>query len=71
MRSNPFYWEPDRVATVGDNKPEFVSVTDQRNASYTEPAQEVFETTQRNSFMENKDAPTPQIKEVCGIECGK
>lgn len=47
----------------------FKSTFEQRNASYNDPAEEEFTSTAFDSFVENIEAPTPQIKRVCGIEC--
>lgn len=49
----------------------FKSTFEQRNASYNDPAEEEFTNSAFDSFMENIEAPTPQIKRVCGIECPK
>lgn len=49
----------------------FKSIFEQRNASYNDPAEEKFTSNAFDSFVENIEAPTPQIKRVCGIECPK
>ena len=61
-KKNPFEWG------IVD-KQEFISIPTQRNAEYTEPAKETFTGTEVDSFFGNGQAPTPQIKNVCGIDC--
>ena len=61
---NPFGW--------GDETVEVFKTTAQlRNASYSDVAEEVFTNTAFDSFVENIEAPTPQIRRICGIECPK
>lgn len=50
---------------------QFKSTFEQRNASYNEPSEEKFTNSAFESFFGNIEAPTPQIKRVCGIECPK
>ena len=59
---NPFDWG------VIENR-EYKSIFTQKNATYNEPAQEGFTGNEVGSFFFNQQAPTPQIKTICGIEC--
>ena len=61
-RTNPFEWGVIEGC-------EYKSIPTQRNATYNKPAQEVFTGNEVTSFFFNGQAPTPQIKHVCGIEC--
>lgn len=63
-KKNPFEWGK----SIAD-KPEYISIPTQRNATYTEPAKEVFTGNAVTSFFGNGQAPTPQLMTVCGIEC--
>lgn len=63
-KSNPFNWGEESVGL-------FKSTWTLRNAKYNEPAEEKFTNTALDSFVENIEAPTPQIKRVCGVECPK
>ena len=56
-------------------KEKFISFMTQRNASYKTPAEEVYnnkkltdEELMWESFRENIEPPTPQIKQVDGFE---
>ena len=72
--SNPFDWgnfEPNTVSKETSKETEFKTTPSQRNASYTEVPESVFTNTALESFIENIDAPTPQLKKICGIECPK
>ena len=71
-KSNPFDWgntEPATVTKEEGEKDKFNTIPTQRNASYTEVPEEQFTNTALDSFMENIEAPTPQLKKICGIEC--
>lgn len=61
-KSNPFEW-----GVIEECK--YISQPTQRNATYTQPAEEKFTGNAFGSFYYNEQAPTPQIKNVCGIEC--
>lgn len=61
-KTNPFEWGVREEC-------KFISIPTQRNATYNEPAKEVFTGSEVTSFYFNGQAPTPQIKHVCGIEC--
>ena len=63
-KKNPFEWGK----SIAD-KPEYISIPTQRNATYTEPAKEVFTGNAVTSFFGNGQFPTPQLMTVCGIEC--
>lgn len=70
--SNSFDWgsfDPNTVAKADAQETEFKTIPTQRNATYTEVAEEEFTNTALDSFVENIEAPTPQLKHVCGIEC--
>lgn len=72
--SNPFDWgnyEPITVEKEDSSKSEFKTIPSQRNASYTEVPEETFVNTAFDSFVENIEAPTPQLRKICGIECPK
>ena len=43
----------------------------QRDAQYKEAAQEVYNGNEKEAFMYNVEAPTPQIKEVDGYKSAK
>lgn len=61
-KTNPFNWgfeETDR----------FYTNAELRDAQYTEHADETFIYNERESFMDNADAPTPQLANICGISC--
>lgn len=47
---------------------EFESFYTQRKASYKTPAQETFTATEKDSFIENIEAPTPQIMKIDGYK---
>ena len=49
----------------------FNTIPTQRNASYADSAEEKFINNGFDSFVENIEAPTPQIRRICGIECPK
>lgn len=70
-KSNPFNWdeEPVRVSKEDSVNTKFKSIPSQKNATYTEPAEEQFTNTAFDSFVENIEAPTPQIRHICGLEC--
>lgn len=61
---NPFAWGDEAVDV-------FKTTAVLRNASYTDAAEETFTNTALDSFVENIEAPTPQIRRICGIECPK
>ena len=61
-KSNPFEWGVREEC-------KYISQPTQRNAKYNTPAQETFTGTAWGSFMYNEQAPSPQIKNVCGIDC--
>lgn len=63
-KSNPFDWGEESVG-------KFNSTWELRNATYNNPAEEEFTNTALDSFVENIEAPTPQIKHICGVECPK
>lgn len=63
-KTNPFDWG------VIENR-EYKSIFTQKNATYNEPAQEAFTGNEVGSFFFNEQAPTPQIKTICGMECEK
>lgn len=58
-KSNPFAYN-------FTEQRELLTIPVQRDATWTEPATEGFIGTQLESFL-GKEAPTPQIKSVCGI----
>lgn len=65
-------FNPSNPFALGDEiEGVFKSTLEQRNASYNDPAKEEFTNTPFDSFVENIEAPTPQIRRVCGIECPK
>lgn len=70
-KTNPFDWgtEPKTVSKAEGEKDKFNTIPTQRNASYTEVAEEQFTNTAFDSFVENIEAPTPQLRKICGIEC--
>ena len=73
-KANPFEWGVYEPLTVEKNEvaeTEFKTIPTQRNAAYNTPAEETFTNTALDSFVENIEAPTPQIKHLCGIECPK
>jgi hypothetical protein len=47
------------------------TIPTQKNATYTEVPEEQFINTAFDSFVENIESPTPQLKKICGIECTK
>lgn len=63
-RSNPFDYN------INEQKA-FESFYTQRKASYKEPAKETYETTEKESFIENIEAPTPQIMKLDGYKSEK
>ena len=70
--SNPFDWgniDPIRVDKADVKETEFKTIPSQRNATYSEVAEEEFTNNGFDSFVQNIEAPTPQLKKICGIEC--
>ena len=70
--SNPFDWgniDPIRVDKADVKETEFKTIPSQRNATYNEVAEEEFTNNGFDSFVQNIEAPTPQLKKICGIEC--
>lgn len=70
--NNEYYLYTDRETA---EKVKFVSFMTQREASYKEPAEEVYNykhlsdgILMRESFRENIEPPTPQIKQVDGFK---
>lgn len=72
-KSNPFDWdnEPLTVEKADSKETVFNTIPTQRNASYADSAEEEFINNGFDSFVENIEAPTPQIRRICGIECPK
>lgn len=72
--SNPFDWgiiEPNTVSKEDSAETEFKTTPTLKDATYTEVAEETFTNTAFDSFVENIEAPTPQLRKVCGMECKK
>lgn len=59
---NPFTWGAESVE-------KFAPFYEERKASYTDPAETVFEANQVETFRDGIEAATPPIAEVCGFEC--
>ena len=72
-KSNPFEWgnEPLTVKKEDAEETIFNTIPTQKNATYTEVPEEQFVNTAFDSFVENIESPTPQLKKICGIECTK
>lgn len=63
-RRNPFEYN------MNEQK-EFESFYTQRKASYKQPAKETYEATEKESYIENIEAPTPQIMKIDGYKSEK
>lgn len=61
MYPNPFGWDEVEQRACK-------TFYEQREASYKEPAEPVFQGNGMLSFMDNYEAPTPQIAEVDGYK---
>lgn len=59
-KSNPFNWDIREDSG-------FMSVADQRTTDYVDVADEVFTGNEGLSFYYNGQAPTPQLRAICGI----
>ncbi len=71
-KSNPFDWghtEPHAVSKEIAKESEFKTIPTLKDATYTDVPEATFTNTALDSFVENIDAPTPQLRKVCGIEC--
>ncbi len=70
-KSNPFAWDNEPLVVDKEVSDDFTfnTIPTQRNASYTEVAEETFTDTEKDTFFGNNDAPTPQLRKICGIEC--
>ena len=72
----PFAYDNDFYVYMDKDdaeKSKFVSFMTQREAEYKEPAEEVYtqEGNMWESFRENIEPPTPQIKEIDGYKSEK
>lgn len=62
MQMHPFAW-----GFFYNNR--YISSAEQRNAEYTEPLEGEFTGNTQWAYFSSEYPPTPQIKNICGIEC--
>lgn len=63
-KMNPFDWG---VQT----RPQYKTTQNLRNAKWTNPNKGKFEGNTKWAFFSNEMPPTPQVANVCGIDCPK
>lgn len=71
-RKHSFSWGNSEPLTISKDEAKYFvykTIPTQRNASYSDAAEETFINSIKDSFIENIEAPTPQIRKICGIEC--
>lgn len=62
---------PHPFAYNEEEQRSYTSFYTQRKASYTEPAETVFQGNEHNSFVYNEEAPTPNIAHIDGYKSKK
>lgn len=61
-QTNPFEWGYQ-------TRPQYETTQNIRNAEWTEPSEGEFKGNERWAFFGNEYPHTPQVANVCGIEC--